>query len=73
MTEPVEIRIARWVREHRGSLGWTVDDLVAVAGVSPAVVYAIESGAGTTRLANVAAVIESLGGNLGVLDGRPSS
>ena len=73
MTEPSEIRIARWVREHRRALGWTVEDLVTVAGVSAAVVHAIESGVGTTRLANVAAVIESLGGNLEVLDGRSSS
>lgn len=69
MTEPTEIQVARWARATRESKGMTVDDVVALSGVSPGVVYAIESGVGTTRLANVAAVIETLGGTLGVLDG----
>lgn len=69
MTEPTEIQVAQWVRATRKQKGMTVDDLVTLSGVSPGVVYAIESGVGTTRLANVAAVIETLGGNLGVLSG----
>lgn len=68
--EPVEIRVARWVRERREALGWTVDELVEISGCSRAVVHSVESGLGTSRLANVAAVVESLGGKLEVVDGR---
>lgn len=67
--EPVEIRVARWIRERREALRWTVEDLADVSGCSRAVVIAVESGVGTTRIANVAALIESLGGKLEVGDG----
>jgi transcriptional regulator with XRE-family HTH domain len=67
--EPVEIQVARWVRGTREKIGLTLDDVSTLSGVSCGVVSAIESGVGTTRIANVAAVIQSLGGTLEVLDG----
>jgi transcriptional regulator with XRE-family HTH domain len=67
--DPVEIRVARWIRKRRESLRWTVEDLADVSGCSRAVVLAVESGVGTTRIANVSALIESLGGRLEVGDG----
>lgn len=67
--EPLEIRVARWARERRRALGWTLEDVSALSGCSRAVVYSVESGLGTSRLANVAAVIEALGGVMEVSGG----
>lgn len=66
---PAQCRIADWVRERRERIGWTIDDLSMVSGCSVGVVRAVESGVGTTRVANVAAIVESLGGVLEVTDG----
>ena len=68
LTDPAEIRLAVWVRHARKSKGWTREDLSGISGYSVGVIDRIEGGYGTSCLAAVASVVESLGGQLRVAD-----
>lgn len=68
MTEPAEIRIARWIRGRRLATGWTRRELAELSGFSVGVLDRIERGHGTSSLAAVSAMVEALGGRLEVCD-----
>lgn len=63
---PAEIKIAMWCRVRREEMGWSVEDLAERTGVSRGVILSVEQGIATTRIGNVTAVVQCLGGELGV-------